>query len=183
MRVRALRQALLVGFALVFGWACGGGGGGGGTPTDPVPGVTFTGASAGANSVSLVHANPGNDDVLRLTVRANQVEDLYGVAFDLVYPETLLRFDRAVEGTFLASGGAETSLQVFESSPGRLVVGVTRLGAVSGASGTGALLDVELGVLAAGSGSVTFENRRGFDSSGEEISELSWAGGSLRIIR
>lgn len=179
-----IRGWVLMAIALVFAWACGGGGGGGGgTPTDPVPGVTFTGASTGSNSISLVHANPGDANVLRLRVRANTVQDLYGVAFDLVFPETLLRFDAAVEGAFLSGAGGETALQVFQSAPGRLVVGATRLGPVAGASGSGNILEVELRILAAGSGSLGFENNRGFDSKGDAIAGLGWAGGTLRVIR
>ena len=71
-------------------------------------------------------------------MRARQVPDLYGVAFDLEYP-TALRFDAATEGTFL-SAGAMTSFQVASGQPGRLVVGLTRLGPRPGVNGEGALL-------------------------------------------
>ena len=184
---RIARGFVLAGLVATVGWACGGGGGGGGggtpPPTEPVPGVTFTGGSAGANSISLVHANAGSTTSLRLRVQANDVQDLYGIGFDLVFPEALLSYDGAVEGSFLSGSGAQTSLQVFQSAPGRIVVGVSRLGPVGGASGTGGIVEIELAVQAAGSGSVGFENRQGFDSDGDPISGLEWAGGTVRIVR
>jgi hypothetical protein len=116
-------------------------------------------------------------------VQANSVEDLYGVAFDLLFPVTLLEYQGTAEGTFLSAGGAGTTMQVFQGAGGRLVAGATRLGAVGGVGGTGTILELEFTLLAAGTGELRFESQQGFDAAGTAISGLSWSGGTLRVVR
>jgi hypothetical protein len=69
--------------------ACGGGGGGS-TPTEPPPppppaaGIILTPQAApGVNSLDLASGAATTATTLVLELRANQVTDLYGVAFDL----------------------------------------------------------------------------------------------------
>jgi hypothetical protein len=159
--------------------ACGGGGGGG--PTAPPAGIVFTASGGSAtNGLSLGSAAGSTSTILRLDLSARSVTDLYGVAFDLVYPNQILAFDAATQGTFL--GGVATSLQVDEPSPGRLVVGLSRLGAVSGVSGSGVVLTLEFASRAtAGSGSFAFQNNAAFDSAGDAIAGVGWGGGSVSV--
>lgn len=173
--------------------ACGGGGGGSSptqptptptpTPTPPPPGITFTAQSGGGqNSISLA-SGPGTDlNNLVLEVRANSVQDLYGVAFDLRYPNTILRYDSATSG-FLNNGGAQVSLNLVEPSPGTLVVGYTRLGTAPGASGSGVLLTLRFSAVAAGSGNFTFAQNTAFNPRGESIAALTWSAGSVQVVR
>jgi hypothetical protein len=86
------------------------------------------------------------------------------------------------QGALLTSGGAVVSTQVFESAPGNLVVGVSRVGGVAGVDGSGVLVVLELQAVAAGSGSFTFSNQAGFDADGGQL-PLSWSTGSVTVVR
>ena len=161
--------------------ACGGDGGGGGGPTPPPASIAFTPTPGAApNSIALAQAAGSTSTTLRLDVRAEQVTGLYGVAFDLVYPSTALSFVSGAEGAFL--GGTQTSFQIHESSPGRLVIGVTRLGAVAGVAGTGTLLTLQFGSRGAGTGSFFFEQNTAFNASGGAIAGVTWRGGSVTVV-
>jgi hypothetical protein len=170
---------LVVGLA-----ACGGGGGGGGGPTEPPPppppGIVFTAQGvATANSVSLGSGTGTTANTLILEVRATQVTDLYGVAFDLAYPNAALQFVRATPGPLLANG----SVQAVAATPGTLVVGGTHLGNVAGANGSGVVLTLEFSALAAGSGNFAFSSNTAFDSDGDAIAGVGWVAGSVVVTR
>jgi Cohesin domain len=165
--------------------ACGGGGGGGG-PTDPTPtpapqpGIFFTAqGNATANSLSLASGAATTATTLVLEVRASQVTDLYGVAFDLTYPSAALQFSRAVIGPLLAGG----SVQAVPSTPGTLVVGGTHLGNVAGATGSGVVMTLEFTALAAGQGSFAYSRNSAFDSAGRAMTGVSWVAGSVQVVR
>jgi hypothetical protein len=168
--------------ALVALAACGGGGGGGG-PTQPPPptaALTFTpgGTSGGAAVVlSRTGATGGRD--LDLAVEARQVGNLYGVAFDLGYPASVLSYQGATPGDFLATGGFQVSLQVAEQS-GNLIVGVTRLGAVPGASGSGTLVTLRFRSIGSGTGSLSFSRTEAVDADGRPIGGVAFVGGSVQ---
>lgn len=170
---------------LVLAIACGGGGGGGGGDviTDPPPGVRFDRGTPPANSVFLAHGNPGQSDTFRLEVRTRSVEDLYAVAFDLLFPGRVLEFDGAVEGPLLSTRGVPTTLQVSQTASGRMVVGLSRLGSVGGVDGSGTLLELEFRIVAGGTGELAFENRRAFDPEGRVKPDVSWVGGVLTVTR
>jgi hypothetical protein len=169
--------------------ACGGGGGGGGsptqptpTPTPPPPGITFTAQSGGGqNNIALASTAASDLNTLVLEVRANSVQDLYALAFDLRYPNAVLRYDGATAG-FL-NEGAQTSLNLVEPSPGTLVVGYTRLGAVAGASGSGVLLTLRFSAVAAGSGNFSFAQNLAFNARGDSIATVTWSAGSVQVVR
>jgi hypothetical protein len=149
-----------------------------------MPGISFVASgAAGAESLSLA-AGPGTSaTALELQLRATQVTDLYGVAFDLTYPTALLDWTSSTEGSFLgAPGGGQTSLQVVEASPGRLVVGLTRLGGVSGATGSGDLLTLTFSAVGAGSQPIAFAQNTAYDSAGQ-ARPLTWVGGSVSVVR
>jgi hypothetical protein len=180
--------AALLGFWGLAVLACGGGGGGGGggpigPPPPPPPGITFTPAgAAGTNSISLASGGGSDANSLLLEVRVNSVEDLYGIAFDLRYPNTVLRYETAT-ASYLNEGGNQTSLQLTEPTPGTLVIGYTRLGAVSGASGSGLLLTLRFAAIAAGNGNFTFADNAGYNSRGEPIPGLTWIAGAVQVVR
>ncbi|MFL6195427.1 MAG: cohesin domain-containing protein [Thermoanaerobaculia bacterium] len=163
--------------------ACGGGGGGGGGPTEPPPpqpGVVFTPQStAGADSLFLASGAATTANTLFLEVRANQVVDLYGVAFDLAYPNTQLQFTRVTAGPLLGNG----SVQAVASSPGSLIVGGTHLGNVPGTTGSGVVMTLEFSVLAAGSGEFRFSRNSALNSSGQPIAGVAWVAGSVTVTR
>jgi hypothetical protein len=179
-----MRRLLLLLFAFTLA-ACGGGGGGGSTgPTAPPPppaaGIVFTAAGAPpANGLYLASGAGSTASTLILEVRANQVTDLYGVAFDLTYPATQLQFVRATAGPLLNNG----AVQAVASSPGTLIVGGTHLGATPGASGSGVVLTLELTAPAAGSGSFAFARNSALNSTGTPITALTWLAGSVTVTK
>ncbi len=187
MRRRALSAAalLLLAALLALEIGCGGGGGGGG-PTQPAaPTLTFVpDGAAGASSVALQNASGTSVTTLTLQLNAQQVANLYGVAFDLTYPATVLHFIDAAQGSLLGGGGAPVSLQVSEVSSGHLVVGLSRLGNVGGvASGTGVLLSLRFQVNAAGSGLFAFSRSACYDPSASPIAGVQWIGGTVTTTR
>jgi len=163
--------------------ACGGGGGGSPTvpPTPPPPTtIQFTSSVAPAdNAVLLVNEGGSTATLLRLQVRAKQITSLYGVSFDLLYPSAALGYVKVEEGTFLAGG--QTSLQVAEPSPGRLVIGLTRLGAAGGVTGSGLLLTIEFASAAGGSGTFSFDKSKAFGPTGATIAGTEFVGGSVTV--
>lgn len=180
--------ATLVLGLLVLGLAaCGGGGGGGGgnpapppptTPPPPTSAVSYTAdASASANSLSLTSTVSG--DELTLSLTATQVQNLFGITFDLVYPAGLLTFESASELSAFG-GGNSTSFQVFQTN-GRLVVGLSRLAPAAGFSGTGDLANFTFRAAASGTGRIDFDNRQAVRPSGVGIGVLQWHGGSVTV--
>ena len=168
---------------LLASLACGGGGGGGGTtpPTDPGPTIVFLPAGAGgARTLELVSSSTSG---ARLTVAldVNAIADLYGVSFDLTFPSGFLRYVSAQEGSHLNAGGSlNTSLQVVESPTGNLVIGLSRLGDVAGAGGSGRLLFLSFEARSSGEGQLRFVGPTAFDSSGDAFAGLTWSGGTVR---
>lgn len=166
--------------------ACGGGGGSG--PVDPPPPpppddvITFVGSgSPGTNSIVLAEAPGTSADQLALRVEATSVTDLYGVAFDLVYPNELLAFKGVTEGTFISGGGQfATSFELSQGADGALIVGLSRLGQVAGATGSGTLMTIRLAKVAGGQGSISLQKREAVDSAGGELAP-SWAGGTVTV--
>ncbi|HXU44314.1 MAG TPA: cohesin domain-containing protein [Thermoanaerobaculia bacterium] len=161
----------------------GGGGGGGGGPTQPPPpSIIFSPASAGpSNAITLASGIATTANNLDLEVRAATVQNLFGVSFDLHYPTAVLRFAGRTEGTFLGAGGVPTTIQVVENPAGNLVVGLSRLGAVAGASGSGTLISLEFSRVAAGTGAFEFASPAAFDGSGHRITGLTFVAGSVQV--
>jgi hypothetical protein len=169
---------------VLFAVACGGGGGGGG-PTSPPPtnsSLTFTASGSSSGSAVLLSRNGSGADTLVLDVLVQGVSGVYGVYFDLVFPDGVLAYDGATEGGFLSAGGADTSLQV-ASQPGNLVVGLSRLGAVGGASGSGTLVTLRFRAVGSGNGSIQFTRNQGIAPNGDVLSGLSWFGGTVQATR
>lgn len=164
--------------------ACNGGGGGGGGPTQPTPtpppsqpSLVFTPQGGGGSGVSLAAGGASTASTLVLEVRANSVTDLYGVAFDLAYPANLLQFVRATQGPLLAGG----TLQVASGTAGNLVVGLSNLGPVPGASGSGVLMTLEFRASGAGQGSFSFSRNVAVNSAGQPINGFSWGTGTVQV--
>jgi hypothetical protein len=163
--------------------ACGGGGGGGGGPTGPPPPATsivFT--PAGGGNVLLASGAGTQGTTLTLEVRTTGIQDLYGIAFHLSYPVGALRFTGSTQGGVLDAGGTvPTSFQIVDSPPGNLVVGLTRLGKVSGTAASGTLMTLQLTAAASGSGTLAFSSNLASDSQGNVIPGVAWAGGSVQV--
>ena len=191
MKWRMTLAALSAVCLLASSWAstgCGGGGGGGGGPTNPptIPpsGISFSpDASASANSISL-SSGGGSGSLFILDVEVQGVTDVYGVSFLLTYPDSLLAFSRNSEsaGTFLSANGEfEIDLQASERNAGEVTVGISRLGEVAGASGSGLLLSLEFTRRAAGTGRMEMTDHDALDSYGVVQGEVDWISGSITV--
>lgn len=160
--------------------ACGGGGGGGPTapppPPPPTRSIVVTPDTAGTTGVSIAAGAATTTTTLVLEIRANAVTDLYGLAFDLRYPNAALRYVRADAGPFLSGA----NLQAFDSQ-GTLIVGLSKLGAVAGADGSGVLMTIEFQSLATGQGTFAFSNNTAIDSSAQTLSGLTWSAGTVSV--
>ncbi|MES1241711.1 MAG: cohesin domain-containing protein [Acidobacteriota bacterium] len=169
---------------LLLGLACSGGGGGGSpteptpTPTPTQPSITFTPQSPGPSGISLVSGSASTATTLILEVRATSVSDLYGVAFDLTYPANLLQHVRSTQGPMLAGGTFQGSV-----TAGRLVMGLSNLGPVPGASGSGVLMTFEFRAVGSGEGTFTFSKNQAVDSQGQAIAGLTWSAGTVRVTQ
>jgi len=184
---RALSWIALVVVAVVFSsFGCGGGGGGGGGPTEPPPpssGVSFTPAgSAGSNSIYLAQGANTSANRFVLDVKASQVDDLYGVSFELEYPNAQLRWipGGTKEGSFLSASGS-TDLIVEADSPGVILVGLSLLGDVDGADGSGTLLSLEFEPISSGSGPMKMKKHDAVNSTGDVMGQVQWIGGSVSV--
>jgi hypothetical protein len=180
MSLKALGSAL----ALAALAACGGGGGSNGptSPPPPMAGIVFSGASGGtSNVISLVAESATSPTTLALDLRASGVANLYGVAFSLTYPTNVLQFNSATEGTFLnAAGTSATTFQETETPTGTVVVGISRLGAVQGASGSGILATFHFTAAGSGTGAFAFSRNAGLDSTGAPLN-LTWTAGTVQV--
>jgi hypothetical protein len=182
---RLLGTRLLAVLLLLALTACGGGGGGGGggptaPPPPPQPAIVFTGqGTSSPNSVSLGSGAGSSATTLFLEVRATSVTDLYGVAFDLRYPNTVLQFVRATPGPLIEGGSAQAAVV----GTGNLVVGATRLGDVPGITGSGVLMTLEFTALVAGEGPFSFARNSALDPDARTLPGVTWSAGTVRVIR
>jgi hypothetical protein len=171
-------RIVVLAFACLVAVACGGS-----TPTTPTPRpppppptVRF-----------VAEANPSTDSIalgmtmttpaaFTLVLSAIEVADLYGFAVDLTYDPAIVMFDTAEAGAFLAGEGISVSTQVTEGPPGTLVIGQTRVGAVAGVSGGGALLTLNFKSVAAGSTTFATATAGAVDSTGAALATQIFGG-------
>jgi hypothetical protein len=140
----------------------------------------FTPDSApGAGSLSLATGAGSNATSLFLEVRVTGVQDLYGVAFDLSFPDAQLQFAGVTAGAALAQGAAQASV----SAPGNLVVGLSRLGQVGGFSGNGVLAILRFDAKAAGQGRFVYSRNQAFRPTGQPLTPVTWVGGGVQVVR
>jgi hypothetical protein len=108
-------------------------------------------ANAQPTTVGVTPASYTVPDVglsFNVNVTVLDAQDLYGYAFTLYYPNDILNGTSITEGPFLKSGGFQTVFfkldfsDNYNATQGRLQVGCTRIGNVSGATGTGTLATI-----------------------------------------
>lgn len=103
------------------------------------------------------------------------VQDLSAYQFDLSFDPTLLSFQSQAEGSFLSAGGSTFFLDgVVDPALGQVTgVANTLLGAVSGVSGSGVLLDLKFHALAKGVASLDLGSLQLLDANGGTLSATS----------
>jgi hypothetical protein len=161
--------------------ACGGGGGGGGGAT---PGLECQGTVAGASDLVRFDcpASSGSPMAVRVMIGPTTMSDIYGIKFDVVFDPAVVTFDPpAIEGDFLDQDGSGTAMEAGTQpgDPGRLVVSVTRVGAVGGVGVTGAektVITLPFMGVASGTTALAFENAQAVDPSLTPIAGLQFGG-------
>ena len=136
--LRSAAYAAFFAFVLTTSFACGGGGDG----ATGVLTATFTPdtSTPGASTVAML---PGSTSATFFNVRitVTDTDDVYGAAFDITYPSTLIAYQSADNSTsFLRDGGLGTGQLFFKvdsSTAGRLIVSATRTGALPGVDVSG----------------------------------------------
>ncbi len=174
---RAIATSAMIGGLAMMG-ACGGS-----TPTTPrpPPNITFISdnINAGANSIVLVLTATGTDS-FTLTLTANSVTDLFGYALDIVFDPTMITLANSQFGVFLNAEGVTVTSQMVQTTPGTLIIGQSRVGAVAGVTGSGALLTLDFTAIAAGSTTIAIQNAGAFASTGAALA-TEFVGGTLTV--
>jgi hypothetical protein len=90
----------------------------------------------------------GLDQSVDINIMLDQVNNLYAVAFDLVFDPNVFEFVSINEGFLLNCGDTETTGFIYQlDSPGRLIVAITRLGNASGVSSDIDVLVASIGLI------------------------------------
>ena len=133
--------------------------------------------TANTITVSLVPDPVGGRNLL-LTVAANEVNDLYGLGFDLSFPKKRLRWKKNSKrsGTLLSADDTVETVVLDRQKPrGHLHVGASRLGEVEGVTGSGVLLEIGfVNRKKAGPRDLALIEPEAFDSNTEPIEGIVW---------
>ncbi len=117
-------------------------------------------------------------DEYYVSIKIDAVEDLYAVGFTIKfapYVRTLVA-SNVVEGDFLSQGGYNTAMSYKISAfAGTLKVGITRLGTVTGASGSGTLMTFKLTCIEAGDSPIDIVDDYLVDSNLSPIDHNTWS--------
>jgi Cohesin domain len=102
-----------------------------------------------------IQAKVGQEILVKIQVY--KVKDLFGAPFYLVYDPHRLEAVRVSQGDFLKKDGKKTAfLNKIKKEKGRIIIGLTRLGAVGGVDGEGTLAIVAFKVLRTGRATLAF---------------------------
>lgn len=114
-------------------------------------------------------------------VYAQDLADAYGLSFTLVWNPLLFQYMSAAEGSFLSTGGTATTFltSLENGQQGRLVVGISRLGQVAGATGSGLVCTVTFQAVGTGETGLSYEQAFVLDSLGNALGISNWYGGTL----
>lgn len=177
--------------AVIILTACGGGGGDGdAVPPDPTGGGSsligagFTGAVAnpGANTVSMSRRSVSGN-MVTVNVNVTDTNDVYGASFDVTYDSSFADYVSWTGGTLLEEGGHSPYYNVYEATPGRIVVVASRSGSVPAVdvTGTTVLIRLTFRVNSTGASAVGFENAHLSNASvpPDNLIGITWEGGDL----
>jgi hypothetical protein len=97
----------------------------------------------------------------QVSVAIQNATDVGHVPFHLTFDPAVLRFDRGDEGTFLRSDGGSTAFFARPTTtPGTVVVGLSRLGRSAGVSGSGLLCTLHFEAIGSGATVLGFERQK-----------------------
>jgi hypothetical protein len=97
-------------------------------------------------------------DQITIRVRLDNGTNVGSVPFHVTYNPQVLEFDSGEEGSYLNRDGAQTAFFATPmSTPGEIVVGLSRLGQGAGAKGSGELCRLRFRVLSSGDAGLAFK--------------------------
>jgi general secretion pathway protein D len=120
---------------------------------------------------------PGQEFEVRVAVRAETPVSHLPITLD--FDPEVLAVQAVQRGSFLGSEG-EAAVMVDHSSPGRLVLGASRLGEVKGVQGNGAVAHIRFRALREGRAVVRFEKGKALD---DELQPIRPVGKRRAVIR
>ena len=119
------------------------------------------------------------------SVELRNVGDTFFAAFDILYDPTVVEYVDAREGSFLnQEGTGPTAFRVgpHDEEPGRLKVGLTRLGPIGDVSGSGTLLTLTFKALDYGSTTLAFSNPKGLKTADNLDTVIdTWENGTITV--
>ncbi len=116
-------------------------------------------------------------DTFEVTLEARALDPVSHLPLTLSFDPEVLAVEKVTPGAFL--GGPEAAQVLADSStPGRLVLGASRLGKVAGVAGEGVVARIEFRALKAGSGALAFVEAKALDSA---LRPLALASRAARI--
>ena len=102
-------------------------------------------------------------DTFEVTLEARALDPVSHLPVTLTFDPKVLAVEKVTPGIFL--GGPDAAKVLADSStPGRLVIGASRLGKTAGVAGEGVVARIEFRALAAGSGDLRFDQAKALDS-------------------
>lgn len=147
---------------------------GGFAPQEPNPGPDTTAMDLGS----------ATGDLVTVRVEVTDTDGVYAAAFDVTYDPSMASYVAFTPGSLLEQAGHSPTYQVNASSPGRVVVGVSRNGNVPAVDAMGTnnhLISLTFRVRQAGSAPLTFGSPALYDGQAppQPLSGIQWFGGSL----
>ena len=188
-RLGALLLAIIGAAVLV---SCQGAGDGGVTDTTDYlnRGVVVTPTATSALSYVSILETAGDATTTCIGVDARRVSNVYSAAFSVTYDPTLLRYTGFDASTScLGTGASVLAPQVdATTTPGRIVVGLTRNAATTttGVNGCGHMIDLCFDVIGEGTFTMAFTgNLALLDPTGAPVADLgtNWVGGTIVVTQ
>lgn len=149
---------------------------------------TSDSSSSADNTVGLNRVD-SDPDLLILAVDAVSITSgqIHSVVFDLTFDPSIFQYKSYEIGEFLEDGGAVSYMVSTESQDsGRLIIGISLLGAAHSVSGSGTFIYLQFEPLTFGSSSLSFDNATILDASGlggNPLTGISWYGGFAQVSK
>lgn len=176
LRVKIFLIGIALGVLTLSG--CSQGGGGDHEPSPPPPPTPKVLIAPASETLS-----PGTS--FTWTIEVLDVGDTFYAAFDLTYDPSVVEYVDATEGSFLSQTGSdEISFQITleNGTPGRLTVGLTRLGPIGEVSGSGMLLTLSFKALGPGTTTMAFADPKALkDSAHADVSLDAWENSTITV--
>lgn len=135
----------------------------------PTPAAALALPSRPAVGIQISQPRPAVGEPVEIRVILDGGTDVFSVPFHLTFDPAVLRWDAAKEGPWLRSDGRPTTFLSALSTPGRLVIGVSRLGAVGGLTGGGEICSLRFTAIGAGDARLAFDRGGVVNGRGESV--------------